>query len=80
MALIMEVLGGQLRFATTIGDGIKIEPGALESEVQGVQLTTRNKTIRRAVGDSYQILEVIPSRVFAVREVRKSNKEEGAQK
>lgn len=80
MALIMEVLGGQLRFATTIGDGIKIEPGALESEVQGVQLTTRNKTIRRSVGDSYQILEVIPSRVFAVREVRKSNKEEGAQK
>lgn len=83
IALIMEVLGGQLRFSTTIGDGIKIEPGALDAEVQGIQLTTRNKTIRRAVGDSYQVLEIIPARVFAVRSdraERKPAKDEGVQK
>lgn len=80
MAIVLDVLGGQLRFQTTVGEGVKVEPGALDSELQGVQLTTRNKTVRRVAGDNYQILEIIPARVFAVRPDRKAIKEAEAQK
>lgn len=79
MALYMDVFGGQLKFPSTIGDGIKIEAGAMESDLQGVDLSTRNMKVRRGV-ESYETLQIIPVRVFPVRSNSSVKKETEAQK
>lgn len=66
LAVFMDIFGGQLKFPSTIGDGIKFEPGAFESELQGVDLTTRNMKVRRGV-ESYEVLQIIPVRVYPIR-------------